>query len=60
MKRFRVIEVRKTAKGELFAVEHIRVAESEHKLRKFIDESNPCLVVDKNYRIKEIEDKCRL
>lgn len=55
MNKYRVIEIRKTEKGEEFAVETVYNAESMAHLKKLLDE-NPRLYVDKNYRIKEIKE----
>lgn len=55
MKKFRVIEVRKTINDENFIVESVHLAENFRELRNYIDNQKTAIVVDKSYRIKEIE-----
>lgn len=54
MNKYRVIEIRKTEKGEEFVVETVYEARTKKKLRERIDSSLPSLVIDKNYRIKGV------
>ncbi len=50
---FRIIEMRKNGKGEEFPIESIMVAKDEKEARKII-ETPPCIVADKNYKVKQI------
>ena len=56
MKRFMVTEIRSTRKGEKFNVETLCEAESKEQLKKLIDDHKPSWVVDKKYKIRELEE----
>lgn len=59
MKKFRVTEIRENDKGEQFAVDTYCESESREELKRYIDNSKPSWIKDKNYRIKEVEELCR-
>jgi hypothetical protein len=53
MKKWKVIEIRKTLKGSEFVVETICWSESKERLRRWLEEQ-PKKVLSNNYVIKEI------
>ncbi len=55
MKKFKIIEIRENHRGEQFAVETMMESESKEQLKKYIDNSKPLFIKDKNFRIKEVE-----
>lgn len=55
MKKFRITEMRKNEKGEWFPVDTYVEAKNKEALRKAINETKPSWIIDKNYRIKEME-----
>lgn len=55
MTKFRVIEIRKNKSGAQYIVETLYECESEEKLRWKLDNEKPSRIVDKKYRIKQVE-----
>jgi hypothetical protein len=55
MMKFKVIEIRKGKHGQEFVVETKHEAVSEKELRKRLDNATPSVIVDKDYRVKEVE-----